>query len=152
MSSAKLRISALLFSLFLIGCTPPAYDCPQINCPQNEETINSALLNKTAQDRTILTINAGTEINLEVIDGYMDITNCGKTVYGPIAVDEIKGASNNYTIRNLIINNTESNYIGGCRDILIEFPEIEIVYIMDIARDTIEYNELIRWTPPNKLR
>jgi uncharacterized protein YcfL len=133
----------LLISLLLIGCSAQ-YTCPTITCPSYEE---EPIIEEETSN--IIVIDAGTEVYLEVRDNYIDITNCGKTAYGLVVIDSIN--KQNKKVRYLTINNTESSYIGGCRDILIEFPEIEKVYIKDIERDTEEYRELIRWVPSNKI-
>lgn len=138
------KLMLFLISLLLVGCSTQQHTCPTINCPPCEEEpiIEEEISN-------IIVIDAGTEVYLEVWDSYIDVTNCGKTAYGLVVIDNIN--KQNKKVRYLTINNTESNYIGGCKDILIEFPEIEKVYIKDIERDTNEYKELIRWIPSDKL-
>ena len=144
-----------LFSLLMIGCATQQ-QCPTINCPQ--PTLVSApqpepTTEIVQEGKKIYKFNWGTEAYLILEDKKMDIINCGKTAYGPLAVETIKETltSNNLQLRNLIISNTESSYIGGCKDIVVAFPEIEYVYIFGQSQDTKEYNDFIIWTPPGKL-
>lgn len=142
-----MRWITLITLLFIIGCTP-TYECPIVTCPLCEiEEL------EIEENITRYEIDGGTPIYLIVGDLTVDIVNCGDIAHGLVVVDEIRHitAENDLGVRNLIVNNTYSKYIGGCKDILIEFPEIQKVQIKDIERDTDEYKEFIRWIPSYKI-
>ena len=106
--------------IFLVGCSTQ-YECPTITCPPCEPNEPEIELEE------IITIDAGTDVYLTTDKEHIDITNCGKTAYAPIVIDKIRNSG--YEIRNLIINNTESEvtYIMQQKTLpfKLEFSETE---------------------------
>ena len=146
----QLLITILILTIILIssGCVAPA-PCPTVNCPQTKAPNEEPEIE--LESIKIYKLVLGTDVYLIEDDNKMDIVNCGRTAYGPVIVEEIKDRLGNLQLRNLIISDTSKEYIGGCKDIIVAFQDIEMVLVYGEFQDTQESNDFIEWTPASKI-
>lgn len=148
----KSHISPLAFTLFIIfillivGCAPIS-ECPTVTCPNSSDTPTIS----KKPPLVIFKLHAGQEPVYVGVRQEVNIYNCGSEAYGPIISTKIKEYITDEKDTSLVIIKTTPEAIGGCPDILIDHPEIKVVKIYDIARDTDSYRNLINWIPPSKL-
>jgi len=128
----------------LVGCTQIP-ECPIVTCkpcetPVVDEARNTLLIYK---------IDGGYEDVYAVANPRsLDIYNCGNEAHGIITSQKIRDIlSTRYILGNLYVLNTNNNFIGGCVDILKDFPEIRNVYLYGKEANSKEYDSLIEWSP-----
>lgn len=153
-----LLVSLCIFLfLFIVGCTEQTQQVnPVINEPVVEEQLQEPEEEVIFEEYlTIHRIKGGKQnAYLYYEDKRAALINCGETIYAPIVVDKLNkifDENENLIFNNIIITNTSKNYIGGCKDIIVDFPDLRRVDIYDNATEDKEYTDIIFWTRKEKL-
>jgi hypothetical protein len=147
--------------IFIAGCSPNPSPIPT-NLPQQtqqtqpNETLKLEYDITEINDTTIITIKAGNEaVFFMVQDNYLDVINCGNKPYAPVvveALDEFLTINPQLILRNLHIPKLELDFIGGCKNILQKYnTQLSYVYLIEGTSNLDEFQDIITWTPSNKL-
>lgn len=154
MKMVILLAATISILLLLIGCEP--IECePTIvyeKCNNVSEDINGTEGQINTSRYTIFDVP---DINSKMIvynDKFMDIWHCGTTAQGAVTSEYIKEFKHtDWEWRYIIIDNTDSDHIGGCPDVLRAIPDIKEVHIYGRNPGTEEYDEVVLWTPIGRL-
>jgi len=96
----------------------------EITYPQNTTIAvipeYAPIINLTYGSSTIFYIITGTESYL---------INCGTEAYGPVISDDLRGLG--FDVFTLIVTNDSYDTISGCSEIILSFPRINQVIILD---------------------
>lgn len=128
----------LIAILFLIGCECPEceqieLECDECVCPTLEEL---------EEPLYVYFINVGHGSSVLLKHGTTEmLIDCGKNTMGPIVVDFLKSKGVK-RLEFLMITNLNSNYLGGCDDVLKSFT-VQTVITNGEEGDSASYTEVM---------
>lgn len=149
----KIVILLIIVSLglLLVGCEP--IECEPIIIYEPCEYDTG--INDTETNEETFIIFDVPDINSKIIvynNTIADIWHCGTRAQGPVTSEYLKEFKHtDWQWRYLIIDNTDSSYIGGCPDVIRSIPDIQEVHIYGKNPNTEEYDDMILWTPIGRL-